>query len=271
MKQPFPIEKLYLEANENICCIFIVTSLIYFFPPCYPFPPHPSFISCFYPFFSRDGWRPFGRRGALPPQRVTGGLQMSGTLPILIPTLAALACHLDAPTCPLRAPQSLATRRTRSRRLVSMPAATRPAHGARSAETEGGQCVPERVSADGASRQRGGGVGGGFQTWAGSGREGGRKGGAQSEPLAFTGSPRIAKFFSNLQLLDVGANHQRGSPRAYPPPPHHHHRSPTTTTATHPPPNPKLPSYPPPESRLIQASSLIHVFIYYFIGCACAG
>lgn len=139
---------------------------------------------------------------------------MSGTPPILILTLAAVACHLDAPTCPLRAPQSLATRRTWSRCLVSMPAAARPAHGARSAETEGGQCVPERVSADGALRQGGGGV------WdMGRKRERARKGGAQSAPLAFSGSPRIAKFFSNLQLLDVGANHQRGSPRADPPPP----------------------------------------------------
>lgn len=32
--------------------------------------------------------------------------------------------------------------------------------------------------------------------------------------LAFSGSPRIPKFFSNLQLLDVEANHQRGSPCA---------------------------------------------------------
>lgn len=31
------------------------------------------------------------------------------------------------------------------------------------------------------------------------------------------------------------------------------------------------PSSPPPECRLIQASSLIHVFIYYFIGCVWAG
>lgn len=48
--------------------------------------------------------------------------------------------------------------------------------------------------------------------------EGGLQGkgrGSQSVLLAFTDSPRIAKFFSNLQLLDVGANHQRGSPRAY--------------------------------------------------------
>lgn len=29
--------------------------------------------------------------------------------------------------------------------------------------------------------------------------------------------PAISKFFSNLQLLDVGTNHQRGSPHAYPP------------------------------------------------------
>lgn len=29
--------------------------------------------------------------------------------------------------------------------------------------------------------------------------------------LAFTGSPLFAKFFSNLQLLDVVANHQRSS------------------------------------------------------------
>ena len=30
--------------------------------------------------------------------------------------------------------------------------------------------------------------------------------------------PAISKFFSNLQLLDVGANHRRGTPHAYPPP-----------------------------------------------------
>lgn len=96
----------------------------------------------------------------------------------------------------------------------------------------------------------------------------GERGGGQSAALAFTGSPRIAKFFSNLQLLDVGANHQRGSPPClsalppYAPPPYPHTDSPTS---------PPLPSYPPPECRLIQASSLIHVFIYYFIGCAWAG
>lgn len=107
-----------------------------------------------------------------------------------------------------------------------MPATARPAHGARSAETEGGQCVPERVSAEGASRR-----GGGSETWAGRRRERGREGGAQSAPLAFTSSPRIAKFFSNLQLLDVGANHQRGSPRADPPSPPLSTTPPTTTQA----------------------------------------
>lgn len=77
-------------------------------------------------------------------------------------------------------------------------------------------------------------------------------GGAGGALLAFSGSPRISKFFSNLQLLDVEANHQRGSPCADSP------RRPS------PPPTPNL---PPLERRLVQASSLIHVFIYYFIDC----
>lgn len=41
-----------------------------------------------------------------------------------------------------------------------------------------------------------------------------KDGRSQSAVLAFSGSLRIAKFFSNLQLLDVGENHQRGSPLA---------------------------------------------------------
>lgn len=43
--------------------------------------------------------------------------------------------------------------------------------------------------------------------------------------LAFTGSLCIAKFFSNLQLLDVWANHQRGLRHANPP-----FQTPTNTT-----------------------------------------
>lgn len=81
-----------------------------------------------------------------------------------------------------------------------------------------------------------GGEAGESETWIGIGREvregareGKREGGAQSAPLAFTDSLRIAKFFSNLQLLDVGANHQRGSPRAYPPSPPLSTTPPTTT------------------------------------------
>lgn len=96
--------------------------------------------------------------------------------------------------------------------------------------------------------------------WSELVQEGEELWGSQSALLAFTSSPRIPKFFSNLQLLDVGANHQRGLPRADPPP---YHRS------FSPPPYP--PITPPPECRLIQASSLIHVFIYYFIGCVWAG
>lgn len=41
-----------------------------------------------------------------------------------------------------------------------------------------------------------------------------KDGRSQPAVLAFSGSLRIAKFFSNLQLLDVGENHQRGSPLA---------------------------------------------------------
>lgn len=90
-----------------------------------------------------------------------------------------------------------------------MPVAARSWRGARSAETECGRRVPERVGAGG---QRVGETGGG----------------SQSTLLAFTGSTRIPKFFSNLQLLDVEANHQRGSPRAYlpyPPLPHPNSRT----------------------------------------------
>ena len=132
---------------------------------------------------------------------------MSGTLPISIHAPVMLTCHVDAPTCPLSALQRLATLQTQSQCLVSMPVAAQSHRGARSPETEGGRSVRQWVGAGGAET---GGVG-----WWGS----------LSVLLAFTGSPRIAKFFSNLQLLDVGANHQRGSPRAYPPyhpslPPH---------------------------------------------------
>lgn len=91
-----------------------------------------------------------------------------------------------------------------SQRLVSMPVAARSWRGARSAETECGRRVLEWVGAGGAESR------------------GDRGGGSQSTLLAFTGSAHIPKFFSNLQLLDVEANHQRGSPRAYlpyPPPP----------------------------------------------------
>lgn len=102
-------------------------------------------------------------------------------------------------------------------------------HRARSPETEGGRSVLERV----------GGVGG-------------------IALLAFTGSPLFAKFFSNLQLLDVVANHQRSSQCAYLP------YQPPQLTHSYP------PSSSPPECCLIPASSLIHVFIYYFIGCGWA-
>lgn len=87
--------------------------------------------------------------------------------------------------------------------------------------------------------------------WSEPAQVGGGGGERGAGPLAFTSSPRIPKFFSNLQLLDVEANHQRGSPCADSP------RRPL------PPPN----LLPPLERRLIQASSLIHEFIYYFIGC----
>lgn len=88
----------------------------------------------------------------------------------------------------------------------------------------------------------------------------GERGGGQSAALAFTGSPRIAKFFSNLQLLDVGANHQRGSPpclSALPPcaplPPYPHTDSP-----------------PPLHSHLIPLRSAVsfrplHLFMCLFI------
>lgn len=56
--------------------------------------------------------------------------------------------------------------------------------------------------------------------------------------------------------------------RAYPP----YHPTPPLLIHTPTPPRPSTPILsPPPECRLIQASSLIHVFIYYFIGCAWAG
>lgn len=70
--------------------------------------------------------------------------------------------------------------------------------------------------------------------------EGWRVGGCcQSALLAFTGSLHIAKFFSNLQLLDVGANHQRGSPCAYSP---YHPFLPLSTAHQ----APQYPAIPPP-------------------------
>lgn len=119
-----------------------------------------------------------------------------------------------------------------------MPVASRSRRGARSVETEGGLSVLERV---GAGRAESGGV----------------RGGSQSALLAFIGSPCITKFFSNLQLLDVGANHQRGSPRAYLPyqpslPPHLH------TSQTPPPTHP--PSRVPSHSRLFTYSCVYLLF-----------
>lgn len=119
-----------------------------------------------------------------------------------------------------------------SQRLVSMPVAARSWRGARSAETECGRRVLEWVGAGGVESR-------------------GDRGGSQSTLLAFTGSPRIPKFFSNLQLLDVGANHQRGSPRAYLPYP------------------PKFTLQPPPPYFLPLQSAVsfkpLHLFMCLFI------
>lgn len=180
---------------------------------------------------------------------------MSGTLPIAARAQTLQTCHLDAPTCPFSALQCLATLQTRSQHLVSMPVA-RSISPSNKVTGDWRWLECRRVGGSG---------------WGG-------RGGCQSALLAFTGSPRIAKFFSNLQLLDVGANHQRGSPCAYPPNhplSHHHHQHPSKPPINilpffipiH------TPHHPPIFSpcRFIHAFSLIHVFIYYFIGCIWAG
>lgn len=133
---------------------------------------------------------------------------MSGIPPISIQAPAMLTCHLDAPTCPLSSPAVSGN----PANPVSVSLACRwpldlgVEQGQRRRNVVG-VCWNELVQA--------------------GQRVGETEGGSQSTLLAFTGSARIPKFFSNLQLLDVEANHQRGSPRAFlpypphPPPPIH--------------------------------------------------